>query len=54
MFAAVGNHVTDLHRDQIGRLTLPEDLGPGQYRVLEESDLSLVLPPNKKDASEGS
>jgi 16S rRNA pseudouridine516 synthase len=54
MFAAVGNHVTDLHRDQIGRLTLPEDLGPGQYRVLEESDLSLVLPPNKKDSSEGS
>ncbi len=34
MFAAVGNHVVALHRDQIGRLTLPEDLGAGDWRVL--------------------
>jgi 16S rRNA pseudouridine516 synthase len=54
MFAAVGNHVTALHRDRIGQLTLPEDLGSGQYRVLEEADLSLVLPPSKNVVPEGS
>jgi 16S rRNA pseudouridine516 synthase len=45
MFAAVGNHVTGLHRDRIGELTLPEDLEPGRYRVLSEEDIALVLPP---------
>jgi len=45
MFAAVGNHVTALHRDRIGGLTLPEDLQPGQYRLLSDADLALVLPP---------
>jgi 16S rRNA pseudouridine516 synthase len=44
MFAAVGNHVTALHRDRIGKLELPEDLEPGHYRVLSEADLELVLP----------
>lgn len=44
MFAALGNHVTVLHRDRIGGLTLPEDLPPGQYRLLGEADLALVLP----------
>lgn len=44
MFAAVGNHVTALHRDRIGELDLPDDLKPGQYRVLSEADLLLVLP----------
>lgn len=34
MFAAMGNHVTDLHRDRIGGLALPDDLAPGDYRVL--------------------
>ena len=47
MFAAVGNHVTALHRDRIGELTLPEDLQPGQYRLLDEADLALILPPGK-------
>lgn len=47
MFAAVGNHVTALHRDRIGNLTLPEDLEPGQYRVLNDADLALILPPTK-------
>ena len=45
MFAAVGNHVTALHRDKIGDLALPEDLEPGQYRSLTEADLALILPP---------
>jgi 16S rRNA pseudouridine516 synthase len=44
MFAAVGNHVTVLHRDRIGSLALPEDLEPGQFRLLSETDLALVLP----------
>ena len=44
MFAALGNHVTDLHRDRIGALALPDDLAPGQYRLLGEADLALILP----------
>ncbi|MBB4038613.1 16S rRNA pseudouridine516 synthase [Microvirga flocculans] len=47
MFAAVGNHVTALHRDRIGALDLPADLEPGGYRLLSEADLALVLPPGK-------
>ncbi|KLK95020.1 pseudouridine synthase [Microvirga vignae] len=45
MFAAVGNHVTALHRDRIGDLALPGDLEPGQFRLLTEADLALILPP---------
>lgn len=45
MFAALGNHVVALHRDRIGALPLPEDLGPGQLRLLNDRDLALVLPP---------
>jgi len=47
MFAAVGNHVTALHRDRIGALALPDDLEPGQFRLLDETDLELILPPGK-------
>ena len=35
MFAALGNHVSALHRDRLGGLTLPADLAPGAYRVLD-------------------
>ena len=45
MFAAVGNHVTALHRDRMGQLTLPDDLPPGQFRILSEADIARVLPP---------
>jgi 16S rRNA pseudouridine516 synthase len=34
MFAAVGNHVTALHRDRIGGLALPADVEPGAWRIL--------------------
>ncbi|MBS0334825.1 MAG: rRNA pseudouridine synthase [Proteobacteria bacterium] len=34
MFAAVGNHVADLHRERIGGLALPSDLGPGDWRIM--------------------
>jgi 16S rRNA pseudouridine516 synthase len=44
MFAAIGNHVTALHRDRVGNLTLPADLPAGQYRILGEAEIALVLP----------
>ncbi|MDP3587337.1 MAG: rRNA pseudouridine synthase, partial [Sulfuricurvum sp.] len=34
MFAAVGNHVTALHRSRIGDLTLG-DLKEGEYQILD-------------------
>lgn len=34
MFAALGNHVTALHRFAVGGVTLPADLAPGKYREL--------------------
>ena len=34
MFAAVGNHVVTLHRERIGGIALPNDLAPGQHRIL--------------------
>lgn len=40
MFAAVGNHVTALHRSRIGKLTL-EDLKSGEYRFIELDELSI-------------
>ena len=43
MFAAVGNHVTALHRDRLGGLDLPADLAAGAYRQLREEELALVL-----------
>ncbi|KQT61279.1 MULTISPECIES: pseudouridine synthase [unclassified Aureimonas] len=46
MFAAVGNHVEALHRDRMGRLGLGT-LEPGAFRLLDESDLALVLPPRE-------
>lgn len=38
MFAAVGNHVTGLHRERIGGLSLPADLEPGGWRILSADD----------------
>lgn len=43
MFAAIGNHVEALHRDQIGGLGLPHDLGPGQWRLLNEADVARIF-----------
>lgn len=39
MFAAVGNHVTALHREAFGPLTLG-DLAPGQYRPLTPAEVT--------------
>jgi 16S rRNA pseudouridine516 synthase len=43
MFAAVGNHVEALHRDRIGALSLPADLGPGEYRSLTPTDVAAIF-----------
>lgn len=43
MFAAVGNHVTALHRDRIGGLDLPADLPAGEWRVMGETDVAAVF-----------
>ena len=43
MFAAVGTHVNTLHRDRVGALQLPDDLAAGQFRLLTDADLRLVL-----------
>ncbi|MDP3383779.1 MAG: pseudouridine synthase [Phenylobacterium sp.] len=43
MFAAVGNHVEALHRDQIGGLSLPQDLAPGAWRILKPDELSAIF-----------
>lgn len=45
MFAAVGNRVTALHRDRVGGLALPDDLAPGQYRVLDRAGVLEVFAP---------
>lgn len=50
MFAAVGNHVTALHRDRIGGLALPDDLDPGAWRRLEPQDAQRIF---QADASAG-
>ncbi|HWU80186.1 MAG TPA: pseudouridine synthase [Caulobacter sp.] len=43
MFAAVGNHVAELHRERIGGLILPTDLEPGQYRILPADEAEGVF-----------
>ncbi|PVH28805.1 16S rRNA pseudouridine(516) synthase [Pararhodobacter oceanensis] len=43
MFAAAGNHVEALHREVLGGLTLPEDLAPGEWRLLNEGEIASVL-----------
>ncbi len=43
MFAAVGNHVEALHRDRIGGLGLPADLGPGEYRQMSPADVAAIF-----------
>ncbi len=42
MFAAVGNHVTSLHRERIGRIELDHVLEPGQYRPLTKDEIDWV------------
>ena len=43
MFGIVGLGVNKLHRVSIGKLTLPEDLAPGESRELTKEETSLIL-----------
>ena len=43
MFAAVGNHVEALHRERLGGLVLPEDLAPGEWRLMSESEIAAIF-----------
>lgn len=43
MFAAMGNHVTALHRDRVGSFELPTDLEAGTWRVMTAADVAAVL-----------
>ncbi|MBO9709566.1 MAG: 16S rRNA pseudouridine(516) synthase [Caulobacter sp.] len=43
MFAAVGNHVTALHRERIGGVALPDDLAPGEHRILSAAQAEEVF-----------
>ncbi|MDA9556054.1 16S rRNA pseudouridine(516) synthase RsuA [Vibrio sp.] len=42
MFAALGNKVEHLHREQIGAIELDEALEPGEYRFLTEDEVASV------------
>lgn len=43
MFAATGNHVEDLHRESMGGLTLPDDLPPGQWKLLSDTEIAAIF-----------
>ena len=43
MFAAVGNHVEALHRERVGALSLPDDLAPGQWRLMTPDEIAAVF-----------
>ena len=43
MFAAMGNHVSALHRFQAGGLVLPGDLAAGKYRVLGQDEIAAIF-----------
>jgi 16S rRNA pseudouridine516 synthase len=39
MFHRIGNRVVKLHRESIGAISLPHDLGPGEWRMLEKEEI---------------
>ncbi|WP_284223045.1 pseudouridine synthase [Brevundimonas denitrificans] len=43
MFAAVGNHVEGLHRERVGGLALPDDLAPGDWRLLDQDQIERIF-----------
>ncbi|MGB0712112.1 MAG: pseudouridine synthase [Gammaproteobacteria bacterium] len=45
MLAAVGNHVTALHRERIGPLCLDADMEPGDWRELSPDEIALTEAP---------
>lgn len=43
MFAALGNHVTALHRDRIGGLALPQDMEAGAWRPVTPDEQAAIF-----------
>ena len=43
MFAATGNHVEALHRESLGGLSLPQDMAPGQWKLLSDAEIALIF-----------
>lgn len=43
MLAAVGNHVTALHRLRIGAIALDDSLAPGEFRELTAEEIASVI-----------
>lgn len=43
MFAAIGNHVVQLHREQIGEIALTNDLNLGEWRYLSEQEVNSIV-----------
>ena len=46
MLLAVGNAVVGLHRSQIGEMSLPQDLAPGQWRWITPDELQALSSKN--------
>jgi len=46
MIRMLGGEVIALHRDRVGTLDLPPDLGPGEWRPLEREERLLLLSEN--------
>lgn len=42
MFAALGNHVTALHREAVGDVSLDPALAPGEYRALRADEVEAL------------
>lgn len=42
MLAAVGNHVSSLHREQVGGILLDDSLAPGAFRALNAAEVASV------------
>ena len=43
MFAATGNHVEELHRERLGGLVLPDDLAPGDWKLLNAEEIASIF-----------
>lgn len=43
MFAATGNQVEKLHCERVGGLSLPDDMAPGQWKLLSEEEIALIF-----------
>lgn len=42
MFAALNNHVLQLHRERIADIVLDDDLAPGEYRTLTAEEIASI------------